>query len=87
MIVFNHRLCQCLIGFVLTTLLFSMPYQARAGETAGKERNTLSTLLNLVNIRDNTEKDIAELGKSIATAESETQKASLKQRLLKLDVS
>jgi small-conductance mechanosensitive channel len=73
----------------MVALFLSMPYQLVAGEdvkdTAGRERTTLSTLLNLVNIRENIEKDIVALSKSIAAAESETQKVSLKQQLVKLD--
>jgi hypothetical protein len=89
MMIWNHRLYRRLIGLLMVVLLLNIPCQVvaeeEAGETTGKARNTLSTLLNLVNIRDNIKKDIAALGKSIATAESETQKASLKQQLLKLD--
>ncbi|MCU7930838.1 MAG: hypothetical protein KZQ90_08560 [Candidatus Thiodiazotropha sp. (ex Codakia rugifera)] len=52
---------------------------------SGKESNTLSTLLNLVTIKGNIENDIKALSKRIAVADSETQKASLKQQLAKLD--
>jgi small-conductance mechanosensitive channel len=89
MMIRNHRLYRRLIGLLMVVLLLNMPCQVvaeeEAGETTGKERNTLSTLLNLVNIKENIEQDIAALSKSITAAESETQKASLKQQLLKLD--
>ncbi|MEW8026796.1 MAG: hypothetical protein AB2792_11700 [Candidatus Thiodiazotropha sp.] len=78
-----------LIGSLIAAFILIMPCLAHAeedaGESADKERNTLSTLLNLVTIRENIEDDIAVLSRSIAAAESETQKASLKQQLLKLD--
>jgi hypothetical protein len=89
MMVWNHQFCQRLIGFFLVALFFTIPCQLAAeqltGDTANKERNTLSTLLNLVSIRENIEKDISALSKSLAAAESETQKVSMKQQLMKLD--
>lgn len=84
-----YLFCRRLIGINIVALLLIMPCPALAEEDAGrsadKERNTLSTLLNLVTIRENIEGDIASLSRSVAAAESETQKASLKQQLLKLD--
>jgi small-conductance mechanosensitive channel len=89
MMIWNHYICWRLIGLLVAVLLLNIPCQVVAEEdvaqTTDKAQNTLSTLLNLVNIRDNIEKDIAALGESISTAESETRKASLKQQLLKLD--
>ncbi|MES9841523.1 MAG: hypothetical protein ABW134_13290 [Candidatus Thiodiazotropha endolucinida] len=84
-----YLFCRRLIGINIVALLLIIPCPALAEEDAGrsadKERNTLSTLLNLVTIRENIEGDIASLSRSVAAAESETQKASLKQQLLKLD--
>ncbi|PVV10978.1 MAG: hypothetical protein B6D82_12035, partial [gamma proteobacterium symbiont of Ctena orbiculata] len=59
--------------------------QQGAPEVSDKEMNTLTTLRNLVSIRENIEQDITTLSKEVAKAESETQKASLQQRLIKLD--
>ncbi|MEW8018395.1 MAG: hypothetical protein AB2786_14425, partial [Candidatus Thiodiazotropha endolucinida] len=84
-----YLFCRRLIGINIVALFLIMPCPLLAEEDAGrstdKERNTLSTLLNLVTIRENIEEDIALLSRSVAAAESETQKASLKQQLLKLD--
>ncbi|MEW7985999.1 MAG: hypothetical protein AB2805_18615 [Candidatus Thiodiazotropha sp.] len=84
-----YLFCRRLIALNIVALLLIMPCPVLAEEDAGgstdKERNTLSTLLNLVTIRENIEGDIASLSRSVAAAESETQKASLKQQLLKLD--
>ncbi len=84
-----YLFCRRLIGISIVALFLIMPCPVLAEEDAGgstdKERNTLSTLLNLVTIRENIEGDIASLSRSVAAAESETQKASLKQQLLKLD--
>ncbi|MES9972231.1 MAG: hypothetical protein ABW092_19535, partial [Candidatus Thiodiazotropha sp.] len=71
-------------------LFLGMPCLALAeGDVAAvtdKQLATHTTLLNLVNIRENIEKDIAALSKRIASAESETQKVSLNQQLEKLNV-
>ncbi|MEW8693701.1 MAG: hypothetical protein AB2535_21930, partial [Candidatus Thiodiazotropha endolucinida] len=84
-----YLFCRRLIGINIVAFFLIMPCPVLAEEDAGrspdKERNTLSTLLNLVTIRENIEEDIASLSRSVAAAESETQKASLKQQLLKLD--
>ncbi|MEW8506126.1 MAG: hypothetical protein AB2598_05440 [Candidatus Thiodiazotropha sp.] len=85
----NRHLSGCLATLPLLALLLLSPCRlfAEQGvtEISDKERNTLTTLRNLVGIKENIEKDITALSKEVAKAESETQKASLQQRLLKLD--
>ncbi|MCM8854522.1 MAG: hypothetical protein LC541_02655 [Candidatus Thiodiazotropha sp.] len=72
----------CAIFLFISTQLIA---EDEVVEVSGKENNTLSTLLNLVTIKGNIENDIKALSKQIASADSETQKASLKQQLAKLD--
>jgi DNA-binding ferritin-like protein len=89
MTTWNFCPCQSLIGFLILALLLSVPdrllAEAQPVQATGKERNTLTTLQNLVDIRENIERDIASVSKSINAAESETQKSSMRQQLLKLD--
>ncbi|MBT3045344.1 MAG: hypothetical protein AB2728_13800 [Candidatus Thiodiazotropha sp.] len=82
-------LSEGLAALTLVVLLLISPcgLSAEQGvpEVSDKEMNTLTTLRNLVSIRENIEKDITALSKEVGKAESETQKASLQQRLIKLD--
>ncbi|MBT2970406.1 MAG: hypothetical protein KME56_11790 [Candidatus Thiodiazotropha sp. (ex Ctena orbiculata)] len=84
-----RHLSECLAVLSLVVLLLLSPgrlsAQQGAPEVSDKEMNTLTTLRNLVSIRENIEQDITTLSKEVAKAESETQKASLQQRLIKLD--
>ncbi len=84
----NRRLYECLVLLSLSLILV-LPLRLFAEQevavVSDKEKNTLTALLNLVSIRENIEKDIASLSKEVAKAESETLKASLQQRLTKLE--
>ncbi|MES9991220.1 MAG: hypothetical protein ABW098_04665 [Candidatus Thiodiazotropha sp.] len=85
----NRSLNECLATVSLIMLLLVSPCRLFAEqeppEVSDKESNTLTTLQNLVNIRENIENDIGTLSKEVGRAESETQKSSLQQRLIKLD--
>jgi hypothetical protein len=89
MIISNLRCYTHPVWTLLIMLILSAPCQllaeAEPEETDGKAETTLTTLLNLVDIRENIKQDMASVGKSIATAESETQKSSLKQQMQKLN--
>lgn len=89
MTIATYRFIRRLISLSCIVLFLNLPCLAFAEEEVGavadKQSATHTTLLNLVNIRENIEKDIAALSKRIAGAESETQKGSLRQQLEKLD--
>jgi hypothetical protein len=77
------------LAAISIVLILAIPFRVFAeqevADASDKEKNTLTALTNLVSIRENIEKDIAALSKEVAKAESETLKASLQQRLSKLD--
>ncbi|MCU7934817.1 MAG: hypothetical protein KZQ99_08060 [Candidatus Thiodiazotropha sp. (ex Dulcina madagascariensis)] len=79
--------CHSSLFLLLLLMLFSMPSGAEEAvvDKGEKERNTLTTLLNLVSIRGNLEQDIEALNRKIAAADSEARKQSLSQALAKLN--